>query len=211
MLCDHCGSSVKPVVSFDIDGVLGDYHNHFIRFCVKYWAHTSVKPWAYDGSIEFEEWLGLTKIEYREAKLAYRQGGTKRWMPAYQGAMEAVRTVRNAGADIWISTSRPWQRLDNIDPDTREWLSRNAIRFDGLLYGDDKYHQLVQAVDPARIVGVVDDLDYQCRLAEKAGVPFFQVARQHNSTCVVEPRGTLVEAVDWAIQNVRTWRRNYER
>src|SRR5687768_1006943 len=147
MLCTRCNTKVRPVVSWDLDGVLGDYHGHFTDFCKKYWKHAMSWPNApYDGSIEFEEWLGLTKIEYREAKLAYRQGGWKRWMPAYPFASEAVRTVNLAGCEIWIATSRPWQRHDNIDPDTREWLRRNNISYDGLLYGDDKYGQLCEAV-----------------------------------------------------------------
>lgn len=210
MLCENCHSKVHPVVAFDIDGVLGDYHGHFYDFCMKYWLHTKVvQPSPYLGDMEFEEWLGLTKIEYREAKLAYRQGGTKRWMPAFPGAQEAVEAVRDAGCDIWIATSRPWQRLDNIDPDTREWLTRNRIEFDGLLYGDDKYNQLVSAVDPDRIVAVVDDLDYQCRLAKKNGLFAIQAARHHNSACIEPPRMKMEEIVPTIVKMAKAWRRKH--
>lgn len=209
MLCSSCSCEVKPVVAFDIDGVLGDYHSHFTAFCLNYWQHATLRSQPYDGSMEFEEWLGLTKIEYREAKLAYRQGGFKRWLPIYPGAVEAVRTVRDAGCDVWIATTRPWQLLNNIDPDTREWLRRHSIRYDGLLYGDDKYRQLCESVDPDRIIAVVDDLSVQCGLAEKDGLKAFQVERPHNAADRVNASGTLEEITSWIHNMIFLWRRKY--
>ena len=209
MRCSSCSNDLKPVVAFDIDGVLGDYHSHFTDFCMKYWLHTSLGPQPYDGSMEFEQWLGLNKIEYREAKLAYRQGGTKRWMPRFPEAHAAVKKIRNDGAEVWIATTRPWQRLDNIDPDTREWLRRARIEFDGLLYGDDKYSQLSDAVDQERIVAVVDDLAYQCRLAQKLGLHAYQVHRPHNLEDRYYPGGEL-EDITKAIQvRIEMWKEQH--
>ena len=94
-----------------------------------------------------------------------------------------MNQVRGMGAEVWIATSRPWMRLDNIDPDTRHWLQRNSIPWDYMIYGDDKYHQLVDRVDRTRIVGVVDDLKDQCEEAAKAtddALVVFQPARTWN-------------------------------
>jgi hypothetical protein len=155
--------------------------------------------------MEFEDYLGLTKIEYREAKLAYRQGGWKRWMPTFGDAAMLVKEVRNAGAEVWIATTRPWQRLDNIDPDTREWLRRTGIPYDGLLYGDDKYRQLSEAVGTDRIVGVVDDLAVQCEIADKLGLPVIQVERASNYHKRYGIRGNLIQVADWMIHNIERW------
>lgn len=211
MLCSSCNNHIKPVVAFDIDGVLGDYHAHFTDFCMNYWQHTRLAPGPYDGSMEFEEWLGLSKIEYREAKLAYRQGGLKRWLPVFGDAGEVVNDVRSAGAEVWIATTRPWQRLDNIDPDTREWLRRAGLPYDGLLYGDDKYNQLCEAVGDRRIMGVADDLLVQCQIADKLGLPIIQIDRWHNSHSSQRfyARGTLLNAAHMMIRNIEGWKVQY--
>lgn len=180
MLCSGCSTVVRPVVALDLDGTLGDYHGHLTDFINLYWGQklrVAFEPWHGEG--EWEDYFGLTKEEYRQAKLAFRQGGWKRWMPIYPGVQDLVQTVR-ARADVWIATSRPWQRLDNIDPDTVEWLKRNHLAVDGLIYGADKYKQLTGVVDPDRIVAVVDDLFEQCEAAEAAGLYAIQRYNVHN-------------------------------
>lgn len=206
MKCSECSAALKPVVACDIDGTLGAYHQPFIGFCSRYFAiPVPVEPW--DGSCEMEQWIGITKLQYREAKLAYRQGGNKRWMPVYDGAADFATMVRDAGAEFWVATSRPWQRLDNIDPDTRFWLDLNGIPFDGLLYGDDKYTQLVNNVDKDRIVMVVDDLPEQLEKASNLGLLHFQVDRPHNSSGLLrwQPRGDLKDATVIALERIGGW------
>ncbi len=61
-------------------------------------------------------------------------------------------------SEVWITTSRPYNRLDNVDPDTVEWLRRRGIEYDGLLYDNMKLNALRAIVGKERIVGVVDDL-----------------------------------------------------
>lgn len=208
MLCSGCSTNIKPVVAFDIDGVLGDYHSHFMNFCRQYFG-IPLEIADYNGSCDFEDWLGLTRIEYREAKLAYRQGGNKRWLPSFPGASEAVRSIRNDGVETWIATTRPWQRLDNIDPDTREWLRRAGIEFDGLLYGDDKYSQLAAAVDPERVVAVVDDLALQCRLAEKNGLLAYQVYRVSNLGDRYMPGGEFNAVIAAIKDKINQWKEKH--
>lgn len=158
MKCSECKNNVRPVVALDIDGTLGDYHSHFIQFAEGWLNKKLPQHNMYDGTTRFWEYLGLELTQYREIKLAYRQGGLKRTMPAYSFASELTRQLRQAGAEIWICTTRPYLRLDNIDPDTRAWLDRNNIYYDHMIYGDDKYRQLDNIVDKERIVGVLDDL-----------------------------------------------------
>jgi hypothetical protein len=147
----------KPVVALDIDGTLGDFHSHFLWFA----AHWLGKPMPYatdiNPGLRLHKFMGVTLREYRECKLAFRQGGVKRWMPCYEGASELVTALRRAGAEVWICTTRPYLRLDSIDPDTREWLRRNKMKYDAILYGDDKYRELWRQAGP-RVAGVLEDL-----------------------------------------------------
>jgi len=79
-------------------------------------------------------------------------------MPIIGGATELVEKVRSLGVELWITTTRPYMRLDNIDPDTRFWLSSYNIEYDGLIYHQDKYLVLGEHVDEDRVAAILDDL-----------------------------------------------------
>jgi hypothetical protein len=115
------------------------------------------KPDEINPGMRLHKFMGVTLRSYRECKLAYRQGGLKRFMPCYPGASELSRSIRQKGAEVWICTTRPYLRLDSIDPDTREWLRRNKIQYDSILYGDDKYRELKRQAG-FRVAGVLEDL-----------------------------------------------------
>lgn len=168
------------MIAIDIDGTLGDYHRHFQWFAEMFTGRKlgSVDGHTFDYLIDFDMYLGMAKHEYREAKLAYRQGGMKRCMPLEPYAKPPLLTAREMGAEIWLTTSRPWQSLDNIDRDTKEWLRRAQIPYDYLIFGDDKYHQLVERVDRDRIVAVVDDMPHEIDTAYNLGLlPMHYAAR----------------------------------
>lgn len=215
MRCAQCYRPVKPVIVCDIDGTLGDYHTHFGNFVRVYWNLPQYEvPPQWDGSGEFEEFLGITKVQYREAKLAYRQGGNKRSLPIYEGVKQALDSFRERGAEVWIATTRPWQRLDNIDPDTREWLRRNDLTVDGLLFGDDKYRQISEAVDPSSIVAVIEDLPEQYDIASGLGLPVMLRENHHNRFMLYEKdwvSGTLDQCWVWAGQRLKTWQARNEK
>lgn len=163
-------TNFKPVVALDIDGTLGDYHGHFLRFAEAWTGRPMPDPREINPGLPLFKHMHCSKATYRACKLAYRQGGLKRSMPAYEGASELTRAIRRAGAEVWICTTRPYLRLDNIDPDTRHWLRRNKIQFDAVIYGPQKYQDLVRSVGRGRVVCVLDDLPEMYKAAEKAGI-----------------------------------------
>lgn len=188
MRCTSCSEIVRPVVLVDIDGTIANYHDHLIKFVCKYLnAYPPPGEGGFTGDREIDEWLGIPKQLYREAKLAFRQGGMKRTMPVYRGAQSMMAELRKAGLEIWITTTRPWMRLDSVDPDTREWLGRNCIDYDHLLYDDDKYKKVTEIVDQGRIVGVVEDLPEQFDRAQELGLGPVQRWTRYNSSVRREP------------------------
>lgn len=224
MLCSDCNAPIRPVVAIDIDGTLGDHHGHFHEFAESYVNQElgeaeeigSIErrdrimrirhPYPYDE--EFSDWLGLPKGIYRETKLAYRQGGMKRLMPVHEGASELVANLRSIGAEVWLCTTRPYLRLDNIDPDTREWLRRHDIGYDGLIYGEDKYHRLAEIVGPNRVVGVLDDLPEMFDEAEALELCPIQKVNGHQGSARREPgASTLWEAGRLLAERVADWRK----
>lgn len=159
----------KPVVALDIDGTLGDYHTHFLRFAEQWYGRAMPDPATNTDGVPLYKYMGTSKSTYRQCKLAYRQGGMKRSMPVYEGASELTHNLRKSGAEVWIATTRPYLRLDNIDPDTRHWLRRNGIQFDGVLWGEHKYRDLKKIIGD-RVLFVVDDLPEMIGQAQSIGL-----------------------------------------
>lgn len=160
----------KPVVALDIDGTLGAYHEHFTWFAEQWVGRPMPDPALNTHGDSFNGWLRMSRANYRQCKLAYRQGGMKRSMPVFPGASEATRAIRKKGAQIWICTTRPYLRLDNIDPDTRHWLRRNRIQYDNVIFGNNKYRELKKIVGVDNIIAVVDDLGEMTRQAKQVGI-----------------------------------------
>lgn len=167
-----CSVPVKPIVAFDVDGTMSEYHYSLAKHAWNYHGVPHRSDW-WDGSGNYEDWLGITQAQYREAKLAFRQGGYKRWVPPMPGLevlCDVVRRLRNAGkVEVWITTTRPWNRLDSVDPDTRFWLDRHFPVYDHILYDEHKYRHLATIVDPERVVLVADDLP---EMVHEAGEAF---------------------------------------
>lgn len=159
------------VVALDIDGTAGDYHSHFTKFAEAYVGKPMPPADQYTGGVPFHKHLGVSRSTYNTMKLAYRQGGMKRSMPPYEGIGDLTRYIRSRGVQVWICTTRPYMRLDNIDPDTRHWLRKRAhIQYDGILYGTHKYRDLVRAVGLDRVLVVYDDLPAQIEVAMGLGL-----------------------------------------
>lgn len=199
-----------PVVALDIDGTSGDYHGHFTRFIEAWLGRPMPDPTQYTGGVPFHKHLGVSRSTYNDAKLAYRQGGLKRSMPAFEGIGEFTRYVRNHGVQLWICTTRPYLRLDNIDPDTRHWLRRNGLQHDAVLYGQHKYRDLVRAVGRGRVVVAFDDLPAMIRQAESLGLPAWLRAQPYNEGSGISKVVGNVDDMYLAFDEELTiWRKNH--
>lgn len=180
MKCSSCSEVVQPIVAFDIDGTLGNYHDHLLNFLANYTGKPMRTGW--DGEGNWEDYLELPRRVYQDGKLAFRQGGLKRWMPVFDHATQLTNYARSKGAEVWITTTRPYNRLDSVDPDTREWLRRNNMAYDRLLYDEEKYIRLAEIVDPRRVAFVLEDLPAQFEQAiGQFGAAAHLIARPHNS------------------------------
>lgn len=214
MLCSNCGEPIRPVVALDIDGTLGDYHGHFFDFAEQ-WLGRTLNT-GYHGRPGFREWFALANNvsaeEYRAIKLAYRQGGMKRSMPIFSGAKMLANTIKWADAELWVTTTRPYLSLDNIVPDTVEWLHRNSIEYDGMLFDEDKYEQLVKRVDPERIVAVVDDLEEMCDAADEAvGRPVAILMGTRYNDAIRTRRHPIDEITVGIVPLINEWREQHDR
>lgn len=205
MKCTECSAAVRPIVAVDIDGTLAEYHIRLAEFAWDYHdLPRKIELW--DGRGNYEDWLGMSQAQYREAKLAYRQGGYKRMALPYQHAFMFMQALDALDVEIWITTTRPWSRLDSVDPDTRFWLERHGVPYTHLLYDDHKYQKLSNIVDPRRVIAVVDDLPEMIAEANEylPNALALLIARPHNRT---EPvRYDMLEAFECIENMAEQWR-----
>lgn len=213
MKCSRCSEVVRPVVALDIDGTLARWHAMFGDFA-QAWVGRDIPPhYDFDGSMEYRDWFcevfQVDLATFRAIKLAFRQGGFKRWMQPYPHADALARAVRAAGAEVWITTTRPHDRFDRIDPDTREWLRRHCIEFDGILSSEHKMEELAERIDPARVCFVLDDLVETLERAERLFKPGVGVLRKtaHNRNGPRWPVtvGDLLDARAIAAAHIQDW------
>lgn len=123
-----------------------------------------------------------TREQWTAAKLAYRQGGFKRWQRPFGGTIGFTYPLMRMGAEVWVTTTRPYLSLDTVMADTKEWLARQHIPYDYMIFDDDKYKTLYDQVDPHRVVAVIDDLSVYLKAAARLfglDVPI-QVATMYN-------------------------------
>lgn len=174
---------MRPVIALDIDGTLLNYHAHFVRFANEYFD-LDVSLNDYDARMPFYKYIGVSKAAYRKCKLAYRRGELKRSLPMlnepYPNANELTHTLRRWGVDVWLCTTRPYLSHDAVDEATRHNLRRNGVVYQGLIWGEHKYRELVRTVGKARVVGVLDDVPEMCRQAVTLGLRAGFAVREHN-------------------------------
>lgn len=173
------GQVPRPVVALDIDGTLAAYHGHFLWFAGEYLGREMPPTYDCPGG-GLAAFMGVSKTTYRRIKLAYRQSGLKRAMPAYPGASELTKVLRARGADVWICTTRPYLALSNIEPDSKEWAKRNGVQYDAFIFGENKYRDLVSLVGSDRIVAVLDDLPEMHDQAARLGLPAILRTQPYN-------------------------------
>ena len=199
----------KPVVAIDIDGTLGDYHTHFLRFAEAWYGRPMPDPGDINPGLPLHRFMRTSKATYRQCKLAYRQGGLERSMPAYPGASELTKALRKAGAEVWLCTTRPYLKLDTQSPNTVHWLRRNKIQFDHMLSGPHKYRDLVKSVGARRIVAVLDDLPEMYRQASDLGLAAILRDQPYNKHLILANRAyDLYEAKQLIDNNIELWRKH---
>jgi hypothetical protein len=215
MKCTECNKDIKPVVAIDIDGTMGMYHKHFLEFASGY-LNQQIKE-HYVGAQPFKEWFctnyRVTVDVWHDIKLAYRQGGMKRTMPPFPAARYLCENVKSMGAELWVTTTRPYIRHDNIDPDTREWLRRHNIPYDYLMYDGQKYQKLAQLVGAGRVVAVLDDLTEELEEASQVFNSDGLILRRtsFNRAFQWTPEATNLEMAERIIRDrVKTWEVKHE-
>jgi phosphoglycolate phosphatase-like HAD superfamily hydrolase len=198
-----------PIVAIDVDGTLGDYHGHFLRFAADWYGREMPDPAEINPGLPLHKFMRTSKATYRQCKLAYRQGGLERSMPVYDGANELCRSVRKAGAELWLCTTRPYLKYDQLYKDTLHWLRRHRIPYDAVIHGPNKYRDLVRTVARDRVAAVLDDLPELITQADTIGLDTILRDQPYNSHFYHPWRVCDMEEAEYVILlHIKKWKEN---
>lgn len=160
-----------PVAIVDIDGVLSDYPN-----CFYDWIKDNVKELgnSITSRTRAKFLFDNTSITEQEIwKRDYRRSGVKADLPVLPGAKEFLSMVRSRGLKVILLTNRPYDEHYRIYPDTLEWLSKNDLQYDGILWARDKGLEAVKNFK--NICWAVDDTEKNIKRLQEARITTIRV------------------------------------
>lgn len=154
-------NSFSPkIILIDIDGCLNTYPDCFIEWVNKKYLTSYVNIKTFKKSL-------ITYL-YELIKEDYRNCGAKRDIPIQEGAKEVI-DILSEGNTIIIITNRP-NRFP-INRDTRYWLIKNKIRFDLLIFLEDKY-RFVETKN-TKIKLIIEDDEKLVNSLSDCNIPIF--------------------------------------
>lgn len=180
----------EKICSLDIDGILNYYPEPWVNFlnsklCTNFSSLNEAKD-----TVPYQV--------YKNIKYEYRESGVKATLQIRPEAVELTRVLKASGFLILIITSRPFSEHKSLHKQTTDWLANNGIQYDGIVFGLDKYIEVLQKAPNLRFLA--DDHRYYCNLVSRWGYqtylldnPYNQGALHPNCTRVYN----LLEIIDY--------------
>jgi uncharacterized HAD superfamily protein len=163
-------SESEKVCGVDIDGVLNYYPKPWVDF-------VNMKLGTSFNNLK-EAKSAIPYQTYKDLKFEYRECGIKRTLPVREGAPETLQLLKELGYTIIILTSRPFSEHKTLYKQTTDWLDANNIPYDGIIFGEDKYLQILSKVPNLRFM--IEDHRYYANLISKWGYTVFLVTNEYN-------------------------------
>ena len=197
----------RKKVFVDLDNVMADYGGDFLR-----WAtNGQLSPSPNDlTSLHLNDILCLDEADYADLKHKWRIEGHKRNMTMLPGVHGALRRL-SRWYDIVVISSRPADRYEDIRKDTEYWLEEHELRFDELVFTNEKYDYVHDHYDQDDVLAIFDDDPKNLvRFAGKQTVQCYIIDRPYNQTGApfVHRFRTLYDAACHFIGMNEPWRMN---
>lgn len=176
----------KPVVVFDLDGVICDWEQSIVNFyCDTHGIKGSSRKSIFiemrrRETYYIKDLLHITSEEEEELKEQFiQQGGFATIIP-YPGALDAIKKTQNMGIMVVCITARPYSRNKRVFVDTYNWFKQYDITPDLILFNSDKAEAITTNVLPANILVALDDRDKHCIELSHLKIPVMMPDRPYN-------------------------------
>ena len=189
------------VVGVDIDGVLADYPRSFVDFINKELGTNYTMDMV--DSYDIYECLGISTELGVKLKDRYRQTGQKRFIPVCEGAKEMLTWLREQGYKIMLLTARPYQEYKRVFADTLEWLDKNELPYDSIIFDEKKEERLIKEFGKDRIEFFIDDVVSNANNISRLGVPCYLVTRPYNKGAKLADGVTRIDKLEEVMKHVR--------
>jgi hypothetical protein len=139
----------KKIAFIDIDGILCQWPKPFIDFA------------NYKMNESFCSIKDIIKkydqLVFNNLKLEYRLSGIKRTIPIIDGAVDFVNKLKENDYFVVLLTARPYKTVFRIYSDTLYWLESNNIKYDAIIWDENKETFILKYFMNNNIKFVVDD------------------------------------------------------
>lgn len=174
-------SNKENIAICDIDGILYPWPETFLEFITER-EFNPFNEVRFNNLEEFEKYFDLKK--QLELKDAYRKSGIKANADVVDGAIEFTYKLKELGYTIILVTARPYQKYQRIYADTLQWLNKHDIKFDAIIWNEDKEKYLIENFPSAKFI-IEDDYKNALKLSN-AGFKVFLKNTIYNENFNIE-------------------------
>lgn len=150
----------KDTVILDIDGVLADYRTGLLQWINKNLPElqklTEHHLGRNDTWVDYKS-MGISYREWLQVLETFRMSRGKVFIPTFDWADTFTQVMRAEGYFIVLLTSRPIDIYSNIYLDTVQWLQKNNLDYDLLLWCRNKSEMIFRNGLIDRTLFAVDD------------------------------------------------------
>ena len=160
----------QKVVAIDIDDTLSESTKFWINY-VNEELGTDFKDLDVMKST-------LSYNKYRKLKEKFRTSGVKKYIPPIPGASELTSALKDMGYGIVIITARPNKKYPGLSKVTTDWLLRNGIQYDAIIFDPDKHIRVLETFP--NLSFSINDHFTEAALLAKWGYDTFLLDNEYN-------------------------------
>jgi len=167
----------KKVCYLDIDGVLNNYPKCWLDFLQgKLLSDDSRTQYIIKDLRRAKH--NIPYQIYKDLKWEYRESGYKTTIPTTPMAPEITYDLHQMGYHIVIITARPVKEHPSLFKQTVDWLQKNSIEFDDLIFDEDKHIAVLKRYPHLKFG--VEDHRYYANLVASWGYKMYLLDNKYN-------------------------------
>ncbi len=139
----------KKIAIIDIDGILASWPKTFINF-VNEKTNNNFKSYK-------DLRNNLERLLMFNLKEQYRLSGIKKEMDVLFDATKFTKFLKKENYSIIIVTARPYEKYFRIYSDTLNWLNKNNILYDAIIWKQEKEKYIIEHFKKENVAFCIDD------------------------------------------------------